>query len=1070
MHMVWLFVLLLQVPAQAVESNDKSYIPADRQIEIYHSNILEERAVTESVWALLALARESETLKDQVIQAGKQYQQEWVRHLESTGNISDAIHQVALELENEHLHLFLQLLRGEQEEKIRYFEEFYPNQPETRLRELNRQLAYSREIEPDTIIQDEWDFSIFLITTYNLGFQFTGNSQQVYRSLAQQVLELRPFEHLDPLQRELTRATLLNTLYNSQQYGQMALHYDSFLDLPHLPNITPKRNFYWRLEFAVYRAGQIDQSLHLQREYIIPLSEELNDRENLLAVTADHGANLYLIGKYHEARQILETALADTADMSSNLKARLLNNLGPVYYKLGETNKYLEAQFSSLSFSQEQENHSLQLSIYRNIHIYYRNNRNWDLSLNYIDEARKLAERTENKSELASTILSMASHHRNLENMEAAERNLEEAEQLLTDATDYRLELRLLHERASLYRETGRLAESTGLYKRVAEISAENNNNPVFLDALVKLAEIHFETGEIVRAENQIREFNIHDVTVVDFHVLVKAREVEALLALERGMDRRANQILANASQQVLERAATTADHEGGYWHIEDSYLDLFQTYADMLISQNRYAETISLLDRIKTINDASLFDNKLITSERMTEEALTEEKNLTEAIDRLRKRLLVAPDSEHLPIRNEIAALSAQKNQLVPEREMNRLSRDVRIWPIQARLRANQAILHMTRIADQLYLVQITPDELTVQKLPLGKEQETLFEEAITGITSGDTDLLRLRDVYSYLNLESLSPAVTSLIVVPDSYLYQLPLDVLPSETPQHAASYGSARYLIESMEVRYLNNLQEYMTRSPGAFYELDYAGFGISRFQESTQGEQLVPLPMAPFEVEAVRGELTRFRNLSAFTEAQATPENFMESASNARILHLATHSKLSEEDPLFSRLYLSPSENAEEGSNEISGQIFAYELFDLNLRSDLIMLNSCESGSGRYFQGSGIMGISRALRYAGARSLILNSWSVNDQYASDFAIEFYKYINQGESKSGSLREAKLHFLKNKNANPHYWGPYMLNGENNPMNQKPGTVPVYAALFFLFTAGVWATRKQQKQPDRL
>ncbi|MEX2600165.1 MAG: CHAT domain-containing protein [Balneolaceae bacterium] len=1065
--MAWLFVLLLQLPAQGLERIEPSFIPADRQIEIYHTNIQQEKAVDESVWALLTLARENETRKKQVVETGDRLGQEWVHHLANEESVNDAIHQIALEFESEHLHLFLQLLRGEQMEKIRYYEEFYSGQPVTRLQELNRRLAYSREIDPAFLLRDEWDFSMFLITAYNLGFQFTESSEHVYREIAQQITEFHQTEYPDPFHWELIQASLLNALYNSQQYGQMAQRYNSFLELRHLPNITPKRNLYWRLEFAVYRAGQVDRSLHLQREYIIPLTEELNDRENLMAVTADHGANLYLIGKYHEAKSLIETVLEENEIADSNVRARLYNNLGLAYYKLGEIDNYLEAQFGALSHAQVQDNHNLQLGIYRNLHVYYRNNRNWDLSLNYIDEARQLAERTGNKNELASIILSMASHFRNLNQPDTAASYLEEAEQLLTEATatDYRLDVRLLHERASLYRETERLAESTGIYKRIAEISAENNNNPVYLDALANLAEIYYETGEISHAEAQIREFNIHDVTVVDFDILIKAREVEALLALERGRERQADRILATASQQVLERAATSADHEGGYWHVEDSYLDLFQTYADMLISQNRYAETISLLDRIKTINDASLFDNKLITSERMSEEALAEEKILAGRIDRLRKQLLVAPESEHLPIRNEIAALMAQKNQLMPQRDGNRLSGDLRVWPIQARLRGNQAILHMTRIAGQLYLVQITADELNVQKIPMNEEHEALFEEAITGITNGDTDLLRLHDVYSYLNLENLPPSVTSLIVVPDSYLYQLPLDVLPTGIPQHAASYGSARYLIESMEVRYLNNLQEYMTQTPGTLYELDYAGFGISQFQESALGEQLVTLPMAPYEVEAIRGELTRFQNLSSFTEARATPENFIKSAANARILHLATHSKISEEDPLFSRLYLAPGEEPADDANGISGQIFAYELFDLNLRSDLIMLNSCESGSGRYFQGSGIMGISRALRYAGARSLILNSWSVNDQYASDFAIEFYKQINLGGSKSGSLREAKLHFLKNKNANPHYWGPYMLNGENNPMTRKPGTFPVYAALFFLFTAGVWATRKQQK-----
>ena len=114
----------------------------------------------------------------------------------------------------------------------------------------------------------------------------------------------------------------------------------------------------------------------------------------------------------------------------------------------------------------------------------------------------------------------------------------------------------------------------------------------------------------------------------------------------------------------------------------------------------------------------------------------------------------------------------------------------------------------------------------------------------------------------------------------------------------------------------------------------------------------------------------------------------------------------------------------------------------------------MLNSCESGSGSYLQGTGVVGISRALRYAGAQSLVLNLWSVNDMMASEFAIKFYEGINKGETKSEALRNAKLYFLKTKNANPHYWGSYMLLGnEDAIIHPYAFTNNMVAASFMIF-----------------
>ena len=173
-------------------------------------------------------------------------------------------------------------------------------------------------------------------------------------------------------------------------------------------------------------------------------------------------------------------------------------------------------------------------------------------------------------------------------------------------------------------------------------------------------------------------------------------------------------------------------------------------------------------------------------------------------------------------------------------------------------------------------------------------------------------------------------------------------------------------------------------------------------------------------------------------------------------------MATHSEISESDPLFSRIHLVPDSE----SDDQTTQIFAYELFDLNLQNELIMLNSCESGGDRSIQGSGIMGISRALHYAGAQSLILNAWSVNDKFAADFANSFYTHINEGETKSRALQLAKIDFIKTSNSNPHFWGPYILNGSNEPLIQKRGTNFGNVLVALMFVAGfILVSRSRQR-----
>jgi CHAT domain-containing protein len=152
---------------------------------------------------------------------------------------------------------------------------------------------------------------------------------------------------------------------------------------------------------------------------------------------------------------------------------------------------------------------------------------------------------------------------------------------------------------------------------------------------------------------------------------------------------------------------------------------------------------------------------------------------------------------------------------------------------------------------------------------------------------------------------------------------------------------------------------------------------------------------------------------------------------------------------------------------ETDSTFSNQLFAYELFELNLNNELIMLNSCKSGSGPYIRGSGIMGFSRALQYAGAHSLVLNIWSVNDMLASDFAIHFYEQLNVGKSKSEALRATKRYFLETKNASPHFWGPYMLIGDTEPIVQpnRRSNLAVAGAFLLYFLVIVILTLFKEK-----
>lgn len=1033
----------------------------ERQIHVYYENIENKNHLSESLWSLINIFLDNDNFAKQVVSIGESLEIDWVDHFDREIQFRTLIHDLSLHFENEHLHLFLQLLTSTEEARQKYYHNFYSQVQTTHLKELNRTIAEESLVEIDSLVNtNTWDFSFYLIVSYNRNIS---NRQTIFSETVSNKLKdiIQKHPGFDTVANDFLYASLFEVLYNQDRFESILTYYDQLIELDFFPNTVVKQSLYWSLDFALFRTGHIDRSLEVQRRHTIPLTQLLEDNSTLNIILASHGGYLHNLGRYAEARDIFMTALDDSMHLNTEVKTQLLHNLSLVYYKLGESDRYIENQMRALEYAIEQENYSDQLYIYRSLHIYYRKNRNWGLALRYIEEAREIAERTNNSNELASIIISKAVYYETyLNDVDQAYAFLKEADQILESTTDYRLKVRALYEQANLYKKMGEYERSLNIFKDVLYIGSENNNNQMYLQALVDLADIELHLGNLESAQQYILEFNIHDVTIVDFHVLVDARRVEAGIAFRERRFRDADRIISRVYSQVLERARNTTDIEAGYWAIETAYLNLFDLYANLLLEQNRLSDLVNVMDQLKTINDASLIDNPLVKAGLLSEEELTENRRITQELDKLRKRLLVANQDAQLGIQNEISALSAQRNQLTHRRSSDDLFSDMNIWAVQSRLKNGEMILHTTRILDNFYVLMIDNNNIKHKKLPFDKGKELMFERAIEGLTTGNTNLADLHDVYAFLGLESLPSHVNSLIIAPDSYLYQLPLDVLPVSPPQSPTSYGSAAYLIEDMEVRYINNLQELARSEPRSFFEYDFTGFGISDFQHTADG-QLISLPKAPEEVQSIVSSLDRIGSSRAILESDATPAAFSSSASGSRILHLASHSKISENDPLFSTIYLHPG--FEEETDGLSGQLFAYQLFDMNLNNDLIMLNSCESGSGDYFQGSGIMGISRALRYAGARSLILNSWSVNDQLASDFAIEFYTGINNGKTKSQSLREAKIHFLKNKNANPHFWGAYMLNGDNQPVVSKPGRNEMLAILMILFAAGFVFTHKR-------
>jgi CHAT domain-containing protein len=156
-------------------------------------------------------------------------------------------------------------------------------------------------------------------------------------------------------------------------------------------------------------------------------------------------------------------------------------------------------------------------------------------------------------------------------------------------------------------------------------------------------------------------------------------------------------------------------------------------------------------------------------------------------------------------------------------------------------------------------------------------------------------------------------------------------------------------------------------------------------------------------------------------------------------NYRFLHFATHNSFVGGDPGGAgggpgtgQLVLAQVDAA--GHRVANGALRLADIYQLDLRADLVVLSACQSGQGREIRGEGLVGMTRGFFYAGAERVLVSLWNVNDRVTVDLMRNFYRGIfKEGLSPAAALRAAQDAIRREKRWQaPYYWAGFVLQGE--------------------------------------
>jgi CHAT domain-containing protein len=143
---------------------------------------------------------------------------------------------------------------------------------------------------------------------------------------------------------------------------------------------------------------------------------------------------------------------------------------------------------------------------------------------------------------------------------------------------------------------------------------------------------------------------------------------------------------------------------------------------------------------------------------------------------------------------------------------------------------------------------------------------------------------------------------------------------------------------------------------------------------------------------------------------------------------RILHLSSHGILDESTFGFSGIVLSL---VDQYGQSVFGYLKTHDIENLDLRSDLVVLSSCDSSVGLSLSGEGVSGLNHAFLSAGAKRVVSTLWSVDDETSRELMIAFYSgTLRDGLDPPEALRRSQVKIMRNPHTvAPFYWAAFTI-----------------------------------------
>lgn len=535
----------------------------------------------------------------------------------------------------------------------------------------------------------------------------------------------------------------------------------------------------------------------------------------------------------------------------------------------------------------------------------------------------------------------------------------------------------------------------------------------------------------------------------------------ELILAAEQLVDSTRSEYLTESSKLELASNSRQLYALG----IELAF-ELYQEKGDKMYLENAFrlsekSKALLLLLSLKHV--------QALQSSEIPEYVLEKEQELERKImntKSLKSRYTSDQLAETDSISKILFALNASRDSLIADLELNypqyfRIKYDPHIPQISEiqnqLLSKNEAALVYFQDNKFLYRFDIQKEKVDFLRKELSKDLSNRirdFRQLVYAPLSSktDDDFLEMQqsfvaEAHELYNLllppkEDFS-VIDKLKIIPDGVLSMLSMDLLLSKVPDDLGKVRRYPWAIRDYEFSYLYSMGLWMyleetrpTKRPEPILLAFQPTYPESEMGEGLFAERRAGFGPLKFSEEEVKG-ISNFYTTKILSGPRANEANFYEMANEYPIIHISSHAMVPEKKQRDAFIALSQSDHG-----EYDDSLKIEELYTQRLKAEMVVLSACETALGELAEGEGVLSLGRAFTYAGARSLIMSLWEVNDESTAEIMTTFYKHLAEGDSKSTALRKAKLAYIEKSDqleSQPYFWAAFLASGDMQALPEK-------------------------------